>query len=146
MALRIRLKALAAVLELPLGPSGLRLGVRAHARKRLVYLGDLVRPAALDVVEIDPFLAERTLSVYQRAPVVLDEVVENAAVRIHHQPRFPLVAVLDVDDDAGRGLGSLSVIHTMPRAARPEIPAPGTATRYAICHTPMLGTLLVPVL
>jgi hypothetical protein len=26
-----------------------------------VYLGDLVRPAALDVVEIDPFLAERTL-------------------------------------------------------------------------------------
>src|SRR6516225_7600721 len=79
------------------------LGVRAHARKRLAYLGDLVRPAALDVVEIDPLLAERTLSVYQRAPVVLDEVVENAAVRIHHQPRFPLVAVLDVDDDAGRG-------------------------------------------
>jgi len=42
------------------------------------------------------------------------------------------------------GLGSLSVIHTMPRAARPEIPAPGTAKRYAICHTPMLGTLLRP--
>src|SRR6516225_2847464 len=79
------------------------LGVRAHTRERLVYLGDLVRPAALDVVEIDPFLAERTLSVYQRAPVVLDEVVENAAVRIHHQPRFLLIAV-DVDDDAGRGL------------------------------------------
>ena len=27
-----------------------------------------------------------------------------------------------------------------------KIPAPGTATRYAICHTPMLGTLLVRVL
>src|SRR5215467_2141034 len=76
------------------------------------WCGDLVRPAALDVVEIDPLLAERTLSVYQQVPVVLDAVVENAAVRIHHQPRFPLIAVLDVDDNAGRGLvavhGSLS--------------------------------------
>src|SRR6516225_5207043 len=91
------------------------LGVRAHARERLLYLGDLVRPAALDVVEIDPLLAERTLSVYQQVPVVLDAVVENAAVRIHHQPRFPLIAVLDVDDDAGRGLVAVHLRYSAPR-------------------------------